>query len=230
MDKLSISVFSPCFNEEDNVEKLLNNMLDFIPKISTDYEIIIVDDGSTDATAELALQLAVDHPQIRVIRHKENKGYGAALRTGFENSSKDIIFFTDSDNQFDISEMTKLLPYIRDYDIVTGFRIQRRDNIVRKINEYGFNRLIRLLFGLKIRDLNCAFKMYKKAVIKSIPMKSNLAFINSEILIRARKKGFTIKEVGVTHYPRKWGTQTGANLKVITGTFHELFTLRKELR
>jgi glycosyltransferase involved in cell wall biosynthesis len=229
MDKLSISVFAPCFNEEDNVEKLLNNMLEFIPKISGDYEIIIVDDGSTDATAEIALQLAASHPQIRVIRHKENKGYGAALRTGFENSGKDIIFFTDSDNQFDISEMTKLLPYIRDYDIVTGFRIHRRDNIIRKINEYGFNRLRRLLFGLKLGDLNCAFKMYKREVIKSISMKSNLAFINSEILIRAKKKGFTIKEVGVTHYPRKWGTQTGANLKVITGTFRELFTLRKEL-
>jgi glycosyltransferase involved in cell wall biosynthesis len=159
-----------------------------------------------------------------------NKGYGAALRTGFENSSKDFIFFTDSDNQFDISEMTKLLPYIRDYDIVTGFRIKRQDNIIRKINEFGFNRLIRILFGLKVKDLNCAFKIYKKEVIKSIPLKSTLAFINSEILIRAKKKGFTIKEVGVKHYPRQWGTQTGANLKVITGTFRELFKLRKELR
>jgi glycosyltransferase involved in cell wall biosynthesis len=230
MYKPSISVFSPCYNEEKNIEKLLTSMLDFLPKISSDYEIIIVDDGSTDSTAEIARQFGLKHPQVKVVSHVMNKGYGAALRTGFENSSKDFIFFTDSDNQFDISEMTKLLPYIRNYDIVTGFRIKRQDNIIRKINEFGFNRLIRILFGLKVKDLNCAFKIYKKEVIKSIPLKSTLAFINSEILIRAKKKGFTIKEVGVKHYPRQWGTQTGANLKVITGTFRELFKLRKELR
>jgi hypothetical protein len=126
--------------------------------------------------------------------------------------------------------MTKLLPYIRDYDIVTGFRIKRRDNFIRKINELNFNCLVRILFGLKIKDLNCAFKIYKKNVIKNIQLRSTLAFINSELLIRAKKKGFTIKEVGVTHYPRKCGTQTGARLKVIAGSLRELFQLRKELK
>jgi glycosyltransferase involved in cell wall biosynthesis len=230
MEKISISVFSPCYNEEKNIEKLLSNILDFLPNISSDYEIIIVDDGSTDATAEIAERFTLEHPQVKVIRHKKNKGYGAALRTGFENSVKDYIFFTDSDNQFDISEMTKLLPYIKNYDIVAGYRIKRRDNFIRKINEYNFNCLVRLLFGLKIKDLNCAFKIYRKEVIKSISLRSTLAFINTELLIRARKKGFTIKEVGVTHYPRKWGAQTGANLKVITGSLRELFQLRKELK
>jgi glycosyltransferase involved in cell wall biosynthesis len=230
MDKISISVFSPCYNEEKNVGKLLTSMLDFLPKISSDYEIIIVDDGSTDSTAEIARKFALEHPQVKVIRHEKNRGYGAALRTGFENSIKDYIFFTDSDNQFDISEMTKLLPYIRDYDIVAGFRIKRRDNFIRKINEFSFNRLIRILFGLTVRDLNCAFKIYKRNVIRSLELHSTLAFINSELLIRAKKKGFTIKEVGVTHYPRKYGTQTGANLKVITGSLRELFQLRRELK
>ena len=126
--------------------------------------------------------------------------------------------------------MTKLLPYIKNYDIVTGYRIKRRDNFIRKINEFSFNRLVRILFGLKIRDLNCAFKIYKKEVIKSLKLRSTLAFINSELLIRAKKKGFTIKEVGVNHYPRQWGVQTGANIKVILGSLNELFQLRNELR
>jgi glycosyltransferase involved in cell wall biosynthesis len=230
MDKISISVFSPCYNEEKNVGKLLTSMLDFLPKISSDYEIIIVDDGSTDATSDIARKFALENPQVRVIRHEKNKGYGTALRTGFENCNKDYIFFTDGDNQFDITEMSKLLPYIKDCDIVTGFRIKRQDNFIRKINEFSFNRLIRILFGLKVRDLNCAFKIYKKHVIRSLKLQSKVAFINAELLIRAKKKGFTIKEVGVTHSPRQWGSQTGANIKVILGTFRELFKLRKELK
>jgi glycosyltransferase involved in cell wall biosynthesis len=230
MDKISISVFSPCYNEEKNIGKLITGMLDFLPKISSDFEIIIVDDGSTDSSAEVAGTFAQNHTQVRVIRHENNRGYGAALRTGFANSTKDYIFFTDGDNQFDITEISKFLPYIGSYDIVTGFRIKRKDNIIRKFNEFGFNRLVRILFGLHVRDLNCAFKIYKKEVIKSLELRSSLAFINSELLIRAKKKGFSIKEVGVTHYSRQWGSQTGANLKVIAGSLLELFQLRRELR
>ncbi len=229
MDKISISVFAPCYNEEINVKKLLTDILNYLPTIAYDYEIIIVDDGSTDSTADIANKLSDEYPRVKVIRHEQNKGYGAALRTGFENCNKDYIFFTDGDNQFDINEMSRLLPYIKDYDIVTGFRSKRRDNFIRKINEFSFNRLIRILFGLKVRDLNCAFKIFKRDVIKSLKLQSTLAFINSELLIKAKKKGFTIKEIGVTHYPRQWGDQTGANIKVILGTFRELFKLRKEL-
>lgn len=230
MDKITLSVFFPCYNEEKNVGTLLTNTLQFLPTISDDYEIIVVDDGSQDATAEIVKSFARKNDRVRLIRHEKNRGYGAALRTGFDNCNKDYIFFTDGDNQFDISEITKLLPYIKNFDIVTGYRMKRRDNFIRKINEFSFNRFVRLMFGLKVRDLNCAFKIYKKKVIKNLKLQSTLAFINSELLIRAKKKGFTIKEVGVTHYPREWGTQTGANIKVILGTFRELFNLRRELK
>lgn len=230
MDKISISVFFPCYNEEKNIGMLLEKSLLFLPEIAYDYEIIVIDDGSSDATLKIAQNISQKNPKVKVIRHETNRGYGAALRTGFENSEKEYIFFTDGDNQFDITEMTKLLPYIKDFDIVAGFRIKRKDNFIRKINEFGFNLLIQIFFGLKIKDLNCAFKIYKKETIKSLTLRSNLGFINSELLIRAKKKGFTIKQMGVTHYPRQWGAQTGARLRVVFGSLKELFKLRKELR
>jgi|Deesub1362A_J573_1020465.scaffolds.fasta_scaffold01035_9 glycosyltransferase involved in cell wall biosynthesis len=230
MTKISLSVFFPCYNEEKNIGKLLEKTIRFLPTIADDYEIIVVDDGSKDSTPEVVQSFAKKHSQVRLVRHETNKGYGAAVRTGFESAQKEYIFFTDGDNQFDITEITKLLPYIKDYDIVAGYRLKRRDNFIRKINEFCFNRLVRFLFGLKIKDLNCAFKIYKKEVIKSLKLRSNWGFINSELLIRARKRGYTIKEVGVTHYPRQWGTQTGANPRVVFGSLYELFRLRKELK
>jgi glycosyltransferase involved in cell wall biosynthesis len=230
MDKINLSVFFPCYNEEKNVRTLLDNILDFIPSIASDYEVVVVDDGSSDKTVEIAQKFERNNSHIRIVRHEKNRGYGAALRTGFESCEKDYIFFTDGDNQFDIREMTKLLPYIKDYDIVAGFRTKRQDNIIRKMNEFCFNRLIRVLFGLKVRDLNCAFKIYKKKVIKNLTLRSDWGFINSELMIRAMKKGFSIKEVGVTHYPRQWGEQTGASFKVVMGSLKEAFKLRKELK
>jgi len=229
MEKINISVFFPCYNEERNIGKLLEKTIQFLPTIANDYEIIVVDDGSRDSTSEIVQRFSRENPRVKLVRHETNRGYGAALRTGFNNCQKDYIFFTDGDNQFDITEMTKLLPYIKDYDIVAGYRIKRSDGLIRKINEFCFNRLVRFLFGLKIKDLNCAFKIYKREVIKNLDLYSSWAFINSELLIKAKKKGFTIKEVGVSHYPREWGTQTGANLKVIAGSIIELFRLRKEL-
>ena len=229
MEKINISVFFPCYNEEKNIAKLLEKTIQFLPTIASNYEIIVVDDGSSDGTAGIVQRFSKENPEVIIVRHEKNKGYGAALRTGFESCQKDYIFFTDGDNQFDITELNKLLPFIKEYDIVAGFRINRRDNFIRKINEYCFNRLIRILFSLKVRDLNCAFKIYKKEVIKNLTLRSNWGFINSELLVRAKKLGFTIKEVGVTHYPRQWGNQTGASLKVVLGSLREAFRLKREL-
>ncbi len=229
MEKINISVFFPCYNEEKNIEKLLRETTRFLPTIASDYEVIVVDDGSIDATAKIAQNFSQQNQKVKVIRHEMNRGYGAALRTGFEVSGKDYIFFTDADNQFDIEELSKLVPYLKHYDIVAGFRINRKDNFFRRVNAKSFNLSIRLLFGLKIKDLNCAFKIFKKEVLKNMELKSSGALINAEVLIRASKKGYTIKEVGVSHYPRLHGTQTGAHPKVIFRAFGELFKLRKEL-
>src|SRR3972149_1273264 len=228
--KVNISVFFPCYNEEKNLEALTNSATNFLQTISDQYEIIIVNDGSKDRTRESAETIANKDPHVKVYNHETNYGYGAALKTGFKNSIYDYIFFTDGDNQFDIKEIGGLLPYAEEFDIVAGYRINRRDNFMRRLNAWSFNLFVRILFGLKIRDLNCAFKLFKKKVIDSIEIESTGAFINAEILIKAKKKGFRIKEVGVTHYPRQWGSQTGANPKVIFKAFQELFKLRGKLK
>lgn len=230
MEKISISVFFPCYNEEYNIKKAVDSANDFLPSIASDYEIIVVDDGSKDRTADIVRSLSEENPLVRLISHETNKGYGAALRSGFRNSTKDYIFFTDGDNQFDIKELTSLLPWIGEVDIVVGYRIKRQDNYMRTINAWCFQNFVRLLFGLRIRDLNCAFKLFKREVIENAAMVSDGAFINAEILIGAMRKGYTMKQIGVTHYPRKWGTRTGANFKVIIKAFYELFKVRKTLR
>lgn len=226
MEKISISAFFPCYNEEKNVEKLLTKAAQFLPTIAYDYEIIVVDDGSSDATTEIARNFLRENPKVKIIRHETNMGYGAALRTGFDNSEKEYIFFTDGDNQFDIREIVKLLPYIKDFDIVAGFRIKRRDNFIRRLNAKCFNLLVRLLFGLKVKDIDCAFKIFKRDVIGNLKLQSSGAFINAEFLIRATRRGYKIKEIGVSHYPRQWGTQTGASPRVVLRAFHELFKFK----
>jgi glycosyltransferase involved in cell wall biosynthesis len=226
----SISVFFPCYNEEKNVEKLVRDAQLFLPSIAADYEILVIDDGSTDRTAAIAKEHSGEDPHVRLIRHESNKGYGAALRTGFENSLEDYIFFMDGDNQFDIKELQNLLPYINNFDIVVGYRIKRQDNFIRLVNAWSFKTFVEILFGLKIKDLNCAFKIFKREVIENVKMESNGAFINAELLIGAMQKGYKMKEVGVSHYPRQWGSQTGANPRVIMKAFFELFKLRKRLR
>jgi glycosyltransferase involved in cell wall biosynthesis len=230
MGKISLSVFSPCYNEGGNIEKLVRDANQFLPSIAADYEIIVIDDGSTDKTAAITKELSDEDPHVRVIRHETNKGYGATLRTGFKNSTKDHIFFVDGDNQFDIKELSSLIPYIKDYEIVVGYRIKRQDNFMRQLNTWGFNLFVRMIFGLKIKDLNCAFKIFRREVIENVQMESTGAFINAEILIGAIKRGYKIKEVGVSHYPRQCGSQTGANPRVIIKAFYELFKLRKRLR
>lgn len=230
MEKISLSVFFPCYNEEYNIKKIVDSADDFLPSIACDYEIIVVDDGSEDETANVVRSLLKEKPHVRLISHETNRGYGAALRSGFRNSTKDYIFFTDGDNQFDIRDLTHFLPWIREFDIIAGYRIKRQDNFMRTINAWCFQNFVRLLFGLRIRDLNCAFKLFKREVIENVAMASEGAFINAEILVGAMRKGYTIKEIGVAHYPRKWGTRTGANMKVILKAFYELFKLRKKLR
>lgn len=225
----SLSVFFPCYNEKDSIDVITKKALSVIKDICSNFEIILVDDGSTDGTSERADRLAEQHPNVRVIHHPKNQGYGAALQSGFRAATKDFIFYTDGDAQFDIAELTNLLPLIRHYDIVSAYRINRRDSLIRKINAFCWTTLVCLLFNLKLKDIDCAFKLYKRDVFDHIEMLSTGALIDTEILARAIRKGYTVTQIGVHHYPRTAGQQTGANLKVILLAFRELFKLRMQI-
>ena len=226
----SLSAFFPAYNEEKNVQKLTRNLLKVLPEVAEEYEIVIVNDGSTDRTKEIIHRLAKENRCIRVVHHKENLGYGAAIRSGLINSRYSYIFFTDGDNQFNVFEIKKLIRYINGYDIIAGYRVNRKDNSVRKFNAWIWNILVRLLFGLKMRDVDCAFKLFRREVVNKINTQAEGAMINTEILAQARKYGFTIKQVGIHHYPRQWGKQSGANFEVIVKAFWELIKVYKRLK
>lgn len=226
---VSITVFFPCYNEQDNVARVAERAIGVLEDLRADYEIIIVDDGSADDTARIADQIAAGHNRVRVIHHDRNLGYGAALRSGFRAATKELVFYTDGDGQFDLAEMPPLLPLMQEYDIVSGYRLNRRDRLVRKVNGWLWTKVNNLVFSLNIRDIDCAFKLYKRAIFDNIEMESTGALIDTEILARATRKGYGITQKGVHHYPRTAGRQTGANLRVVLRAFRELLKLRRRI-
>lgn len=237
----SISVFLPAYNEEENIKQAILSVQEYLKKKFDDYEIIIVDDGSSDKTAEIVKNLSKKNKRIKLVSHNTNLGYGAALRSGFKNVKKDLVFYTDSDNQFNIKEMDILFPLIKKFDIVSGFRIKRRDPLMRIFIAYTYNLIIRMLFNLKVKDIDASFKLYKRHIFDKIQLKANTGLIDAEVLIKAQKKGFTVGQVGVTHYPRAKGRtiyEVGNRNKVfafvrpqvVIAIFKEIKTLWKDLR
>lgn len=227
-----LSVVLPAFNEEANVERVARDCAAYLDGLDIDYELLIVNDGSSDRTGEILDGLQSAMPRLRPLHHKQNRGYGAALRTGFDNAAKRFVFYMDGDGQFDIKNLDVILPLATDDDnIVTGYRIERRDPFIRRMNAKLFGGfLVRVLLGVHVRDLNCAFKLIPKKILEQIQLESTGALINAEMYGRAIRKGFGIKEVGVHHYPRTAGVQTGAHLSVILRAFVELFRLRQKIR
>ena len=226
---VSISVFLPCYNEQDNIARTVQQSLGVLEKLDADFEVIIVNDGSTDKTGQIADQIAKQNKNVKVVHHPENLGYGAALQSGIKAATKKLVFYTDGDGQFDINEMPSLLPLIKQYDIVCGYRINRQDNLIRKINGWCWTKLVCLLFGMKVRDIDCAFKLYKREIFDDIKLSSSGALISAEILARALRKGYSLTQKGVHHYPRTAGAQTGANLRVILRAFKELIKLKRRI-
>ena len=231
MEKVtSLSFFFPACNEEAHVERLVRNAQRLLPEVAQNWEIIPVNDGSTDGTQAIFARLAKDDPDhVRPVHHETNRGYGSAVISGLENSRYDLIFFTDGDNQFDPRELPLLIEKTDEADLIIGFRKNRKDPLPRKLFGYLWGTLVTMLFGFKAKDVNCAFKLVQRAVIDKIKFTSNGAMISTELLAKAHKLGFRVAEVGVTHYPRTAGKQTGAQWKVIARAFKELFALYGEI-
>ncbi len=226
---LRLTVFFPCYNEEMHVEQTTERAIKACRKVSDDFEVIIVDDGSRDRTPELADALVERHPQVRAVHNRPNLGYGGALQRGFREASKDWVFYTDGDGQFDFEEIASLIPLLDSCEIVAGYRLDRKDSAVRRLNAWAWTTLVNTVFGLRVRDVDCAFKLYPRKLFDEIEMHSMGALIDAEILARAKNLGYRIAQVGVHHYARDGGEQSGANIKVIARAFVELFRLRRKI-
>jgi glycosyltransferase involved in cell wall biosynthesis len=219
-ENVSLSVVLPAFNEEENIEKTVTQTISYLEKNIKEYEIIVVNDGSTDRTGEIVKEIATANNKVSLFNHPKNQGYGAAVRSGFERASLDYIFLMDSDGQFDIRELDRFLPVLEDSVAVIGYREKRADSFIRTLNTWLYHVYIWIIFGLNVKDINCAFRVFPRMAYEKIrPIKAGGALFSAEFLIKLIRNGFRIKEVPVSHYPRLFGKQTGANLGVILGMF-----------
>ena len=205
----SLSIVLPAYNEEANIEQAVRDSCSAAAGLVESYELTVVDDGSRDATGEILSRLAGEmEPRLILVSHPTNRGYGAALRSGFAAARGKLIFYTDSDNQFDLRELRAFLPLVNEYDAVLGYRIHRRDSGLRRFVSSGYNFLASTAFGMSVRDLNCSFKLFRREAIEALSLESDDFFIDTELVVRLHRAGFRYIQKGVHHYPRTGGRST----------------------
>jgi glycosyltransferase involved in cell wall biosynthesis len=221
-EKPSISIFFPMYNDENTIELLIRETISVLEPITDDYEVIIIDDCSQDATGSIADRLCLENKRIKVVHHDQNRDYGGAVKSGLLHCSKNLIFYTDGDKQYDIKELKKFLMKIEEADVVTGYKIKRYDHFYRIIigNIYRF--IINNLFGLQIKDPTCDFRLFKREAINSIGIESNSGFVCIEMMKKIQDKGYKIAEVSVHHFPRAFGRSQAFELKRIISMFKDL--------
>jgi glycosyltransferase involved in cell wall biosynthesis len=226
-----LTAFFPFWNEEQNIEKVVTDAVRVLKQVADKWEVLMIDDGSTDRTVETAKQLEKKIPNVHLLSHNINRGYGAALKTGFEHAKYEYIVFTDGDRQFDFGEVTKFIEKVSNADIVIGFRKKREDAFFRHLLMLLHRLWGMLFFGIFVRDIDCGFKLFRREAVKAIsPLRSEGAMITTEILAKAKNKKLRIAQVGVTHYPRKFGESSGGNVAVIIRAMLETFILFWDIR
>lgn len=226
----SLSVILPAYNEEALIATTVSDVMSVLCSWMRDFEVIVVNDGSKDGTGEIVTRLAACDSRIRLINHPVNKGYGAALVTGFESVTKEFAFFMDSDGQFDIRDLLRFFPLIEEYGAVLGYRIHRQDTWMRKLNAWGWKKLVGFIFGVHVRDIDCAFKLFRVEFFRTNRLETRGAMINAEILYKLARAGYTFTEVGVQHLPRRAGKATGAKLTVILRALREMVVYAEKWR
>lgn len=226
---LSISVILPVYNEEGNIKQVVENSADFLQNHDAfaQYEIIVVDDGSNDNTANILRELAHKITYFKVITHYKNFGYGKALISGLGASQYPLVLFMDADGQLKISEINKFILYIEDYDIITGYRYKRKDNLYRTILGKTYSWLVFLLFGFKLKDINCGFKLFRKKLFEGKYIFSNSGSFFTEVFLKLVDRDCKIKEIPIEHSPRLKGRQTGGSFKVILSSVGDLVNLKR---
>lgn len=222
----SITVFFPVFNDQETIELLAEKALAVLPQLTDDYEVLLIDDGSTDASGSVADDLARTMKHVRVIHHPFNQGYGAALRTGFGNAAKELIFYTDGDGQYDVGELARLVPLMEDgVDVVNGYKIERQDNRGRKASGALYNRLARFIFRLPISDVDCDFRLVRRSAISRISLGVSSGAICVEMIRKLKSAGCTFREVPVHHYPRPHGKSQFFTPRRVARTIFDFFAL-----
>ena len=211
----SLSVFFPAYNEEANLPHLLNQTYKIMPQFAHKLEVIVVNDGSEDNTAGVVKQFQKKHKNLKLVNHPKNLGYGAALKSGFKAASYEWIFFTDADLQFDLKEFASFLPFTKKYKAILGYRVNRAEGFHRALNAKLLKLFVDALFRVHVKDIDCAFKLLKSEIIKPLKLESDGAFVSSEMLYKLKKNKVKFKQLPVSHYPRKYGSSTGANPLVI---------------
>jgi glycosyltransferase involved in cell wall biosynthesis len=224
-----LTVVLPCFNEAPNVAQAIHEATWAAVWNADEYQIIVVDDGSTDGTAQIAADVARSVPHVRIVQHDQNRGYGAALVSGLRAARMPWVLLTDSDLQFDLDQLSDFVPLTGEADLVVGWRLDRQDPLHRRVNAAAWNWLVRHAFDLQVRDVDCAFKLMRREVLEDVALTSSGAMISTELLVRAQANGARVRELAVEHRPRIAGEQSGANPRVVLRAFRELRRLRQEL-
>jgi glycosyltransferase involved in cell wall biosynthesis len=225
-----LSVFLPSHNEEGNVERVVGNFCATLPEVADDYEVIVVNDGSRDQTGAIADRLAAANTHVKVVHHPLNRGYGGAVISGIRAASMPWVLLCDGDGQFDPNDVKLLAARTPEYDVVVGRRAHRADPFVRRMNGKAWTILVRMMFGLRISDMDCGFKLFRRSFLQDMELHASGAMITTELMARLAGRNAKICEVDVQHLPRVAGEQSGANFKVIFRAFRELFALYRELR